>query len=474
MIKQFSLLLVVGLMLTTSVRTEEDLVEGEEEKADAKEGEIDVDAVEGKDPEDEIELEEAKKEDEGEKMKDLDTVVEEAKKEVEKLEDGPEKTRSQAIWIRRKVTGYKVVYGTRRVYQHCGCQAKPDTPKWEDIIEKILRATKSSEEMVLVVTTTSGYKYIYKCSTDMHYITYYQFKKIGGWKQKPRISIEQDFERYLGISVIQWTQKSIKLYGIVGSDGSTVIAFGRIEEFPYVLNRLWLNYLVAQIIQHGQGQEIKTYEVTWKGRTYRKFTPDLIPFLKKPYFLPEKNRQILFITVKFGDEIQVIPKPPCHSKVPIEWPDISFELPPGYMSLPPDLLGQDSVDSHVPPDSSGPPDSNLPPDSPSGSQSSEKPLLQCPFDSCEPMKTEDFTEENHGKSCHCQKRCYCSDMRKNTAFRGGKTIKANKPKKQRKKRSEVNSYSEFVELTKDCVTERKCRRAYTKFLNNGVIRLKEE
>ena len=113
MIEQFSLLLVVGLMLTTSARTEEDLVEGEEEKADAKEGEIDVDAVEGKDPEDEIELEEAKKEDEGEKMKDLvrnltpfysifvrnwiyffvkDTVVEEAKKEVEKLEDGPEKT----------------------------------------------------------------------------------------------------------------------------------------------------------------------------------------------------------------------------------------------------------------------------------------------------------------------------------------------------------------------------------------------
>ena len=113
MIKQFSLLLVVGLMLTTSVRTEEDLVEGEEEKADAKEGEIDVDAVEGKDPEDEIQLEEAKKEDEGEKMKDLvrnltpfysifvrnwiyffvkDTVVKEAKKDVEKLEDGPEKT----------------------------------------------------------------------------------------------------------------------------------------------------------------------------------------------------------------------------------------------------------------------------------------------------------------------------------------------------------------------------------------------
>ena len=127
------------------------------------------------------------------------------------------------------------------------------------------------------------------------------------------------------------------------------------------------------VIQHGQGQEIKTYEVRWKGRTYRKFTPDLIPFLKKPYFLPEKNRQILFITVKFGDEIQVIPKPPCHSKVPIEWPDISFELPPGYISLPPDLLGQDSVDSRVPPDSSGPPDSNLPPNSPSGSQSSEKP-----------------------------------------------------------------------------------------------------
>ena len=71
MIKHFSLLLVVWLMLTTSARTEEDLVEGEEEKADAKEGEIDVDAVEGKDPEDEIELEEAKKEDEGEKMKDL-------------------------------------------------------------------------------------------------------------------------------------------------------------------------------------------------------------------------------------------------------------------------------------------------------------------------------------------------------------------------------------------------------------------
>jgi len=470
MIKQFSLLLVVGLMLTTSVRTEEDLVEGEEEKADAKEGEIDVDAVEGKDPEDEIELEEAKKEDEGEKMKDLDTVVEEAKKEVEKLEDGPEKTRSQAIWIRRKVTGYKVVYGTRRVYQHCGCQAKPDTPKWEDIIEKILRATKSSEEMVLVVTTTSGYKYIYKCSTDMHYITYYQFKKIGGWKQKPKISIEQDFERYLGISVIQWTQKSIKLYGIVGSDGSTVIAFGRIEEFPYVLNRLWLNYLVAQIIQHGQGQEIKTYEVTWKGRTYRKFTPDLIPVLKKPYFLPEKNRKILFIIVKVnsGNEIQVIPKPPDHhSKFSIEWPAISFEFPPGYKSLPPDLIGQDSVDSggdlssdspsgsqssEKPPQSSFviPPPTEKPPGSqtsekppPSGSQSSEKPLLQCPF----PFDS------------LCQKRC---------------TINCNCPKKERKKRSEVNSYSEFVELTKDCVTERKCRRAYTKFLNNGVIRLKEE
>ena len=221
------------------------------------------------------------------------------------------------------------------------------------------------------------------------------------------------------------------------------------------------------VIQHGQGQEIKTYEVTWKGRTYRKYTPDLIPVLKKPYFLPEKNRKILFIIVKVnsGNEIQVIPKPPDHhSKFSIEWPAISFEFPPGYKSLPPDLIGQDSVDSG----------GDLSSDSPSGSQSSEKPLLQCPFDSCDPMKTEDFTEENAGKSCHCQKRCYCSDMRKNTAFRGGKTIKANKPKKQRKKRSEVNSYSEFVELTKDCVTERKCRRAYTKFLNNGVIRLKEE
>ena len=71
MIKLFSLLLVVGLMLTTSARTEEDLVEGEEEKGGTKEGEIDVDAVEGKEPEDDIELEEAKEDDEAEKMKDL-------------------------------------------------------------------------------------------------------------------------------------------------------------------------------------------------------------------------------------------------------------------------------------------------------------------------------------------------------------------------------------------------------------------
>ena len=69
--KLFSLLLVVGLMLTPFARTEEDLVEGEEEEEHAKEGEIDVDAVEGKEPEDEIELEEAKDEDKGEKMKDL-------------------------------------------------------------------------------------------------------------------------------------------------------------------------------------------------------------------------------------------------------------------------------------------------------------------------------------------------------------------------------------------------------------------
>merc|ERR550517_231232 len=117
-------------MLTPFARTEEDLVEGEEEEH-AKEGEIDVDAVEGKEPEDEIELEEAKDEDKGEKMKDLDTVVKEAKKDVEKLEDGPSKTRSQAIWSQQKVTGYKVIYGTARVYSHCGCQAKPDTDKWK-------------------------------------------------------------------------------------------------------------------------------------------------------------------------------------------------------------------------------------------------------------------------------------------------------------------------------------------------------
>merc|ERR1719309_1389279 len=130
MIKLFSLLLVVGLMLPTSARTEE---------ADAKEGEIDVDAVEGKEPEEEIKLEEAKVEDEGEKMKDLDTVVEEAKKDVEKLEEGPEKTRSQAIWTQQKVTGYKVIYGTSRVYNHCGCSARPDKNRWQEIIDEIER-----------------------------------------------------------------------------------------------------------------------------------------------------------------------------------------------------------------------------------------------------------------------------------------------------------------------------------------------
>ena len=150
---------------------------------------------------------------------------------------------SQAIWSQQKVTGYKVIYGTERVYSHCGCRAKPDTDKWEKIIDDIERNTRWTEEMILVVTTTSGYKYIYKCTTDMRYIIYYQYKKCCGWKEKRRISIENDFERYLGISVIQWIQKSFNLYGIV--QGSTVIACGRVEEFPYVLNRLWLNYLVA-------------------------------------------------------------------------------------------------------------------------------------------------------------------------------------------------------------------------------------
>jgi len=449
MIKQFSLLLVVGLMLTPSVRTEIDLPD--EEPAEGGEGEVDVDAVEGKEPEEEIELEEAKEEDEGEKMKDLDTVVKEAKEGVEKLDDGPEKTRSVAMWVKRKITGYKVIYGTKRVYRKCGCQAKPDTSTWEEFLKKIEGITKWTEEMVLVCTTTNGYKYIYKASTDMHYIKYYTYKR-GGWQEKRKISIADDFEKYLGISVIQWIQNSSKLYGIVR--GSTVIAFGLIEELPYVLNRLWVNYLVSLVMQ--RGNKIQTYKVTWKGRQYRSWTDD-VGYMTQPYFLPEKNRKILFITVYEGHEIKVIPKPPDYHVIIPTWPRVSIEWPSGFKSLPPDLLPPvDSVESGI--------RSGIDPEP-----------LTCPSDSCEPITTEHFPEEQNGKSCSCQKKCVCSYNRGGSPYRGGKVKNAKKSKKERKKRSAVNSsYSEFVGLTKDCVTERKCRRAYTKFLNNGVIRLKEE
>merc|ERR1712025_1556269 len=71
---------------------------------------------------------------------------------------------------------------------------------------------------------------------------------------------------------------------------------------------------------------------------------------------------------------------------------------------------------------------------------------------------DDHSIQGH-QGCTCQKRCICAS--------GG-------PFKKRQKRATAGSYKEFLDLTKDCVSERACRRAYTKFLKHGVIKVKSD
>ena len=71
----------------------------------------------------------------------------------------------------------------------------------------------------------------------------------------------------------------------------------------------------------------------------------------------------------------------------------------------------------------------------------------------------EYSLQGH-QGCSCQKWCKCTS--------GG-------PYKKRQKRSNTaDSYKQFMELTKDCVSERRCRKAYSKFMKHGLIKVKSD
>merc|ERR550534_201123 len=154
--------------------------------------------------------------------------------------------------------------------------------------------------------------------------------------------------------------------------------------------------------------------------------------------------------VKDRGEVKVIPRQPQITIQYIKWPSFSFPSIEWHFPKLPDKvfdglclldeIGKDCVNSR-----------ELTPGGNSGSGSF---TFESPEDSnvLVSMLPGDQSIQGH-QGCTCQKRCICTG--------GG-------PYKKRQKRAIADSYKEFLDLTKDCVSERACRRAYTKFLKHGA------
>jgi len=448
MVRVFSLLLILGLALSPPARAQD---EAEEPEAGGDDGEAGEDAGgDEKEPEEEIELEEAPEEDV--KLEEKDEVL---KKGAEAAEKGGEKMRG--AFASTKVVGKRVIFGSKRVINSCGCGTpKFKMPDWEDLLKGIFDKgnVKKEDEMVMIIKTKDHYTYRLKAKSDLKTI-YYVKQKHGKWPEWKKIDIVEDFDKWIGLSIIQFEWSGVQMYGLV--QGRTVIAHGNIEEMPYVVNRMWLNYLASRV---NERHPLKTVEITWKGRKYVNWPEDHIKFLLKPYFLPERQRRVYWVVVKEGPKVLVIPRPPKITIKYIKWPRFSFPSPEWHFPELPDSIfdkmclldeiGEDCVDSSE----LGPGGNSDGGDSSAGSVS----FGSASSDILISTLPGEYSFQGQ-QGCTCQKRCKCTS--------GG-------PFKKRQKRATADSYKEFLELTKDCVSERSCRRAYTKFLKHGVIKVKSD
>jgi len=437
MVKLFSLLLILGLALSPPARAEDEAEEAEA-GGDEKEAEDDIELVEA--PEEDGQLEEK------------DEVL---KKGVEAAKKGGDKMRG--AFSTTKVTGKRIFFGSKRIKSFCGCGGGFERPTFEDLLDKMINEgkVKKEDEMVMIIRTKDGVKYRFKGKSDLKKIYYVQHKH-GRWPEWKTIDFD-DFAQYTGYSIIQFElNHGVQVFGIV--KGNTVIAHEKIDLMQYVVTRMWLNYLASRA---NEKHPIKTIEVTWKGKKYTNWPQDHPEFLVKPFFLPERNRRVYWVIVKMGDQVQVIPRQPHSTVEYIKWPSFSFPSIEWHFPKLPDTvfenlcfldeMGKHCVDSG---DHSGG-------NSDVGDKSVGSISIEPPDDSDIIVSTlpGEFSLQGH-QGCSCQKWCKCTS--------GG-------PYKKRQKRSHTaDSYKQFMQLTKDCVSERRCRKAYSKFMKHGLIKVKSD
>ena len=69
----------------------------------------------------------------------------------------------------------------------------------------------------------------------------------GRWKQYQPVRMDK-IDNFLPFSIIKWTRRSpdkTNLWGLVNRE-STIIAYGVPMQLPYVINRLWLHFLIKK------------------------------------------------------------------------------------------------------------------------------------------------------------------------------------------------------------------------------------
>ena len=77
---------------------------------------------------------------------------------------------------------------------------------------------------------------------------YWTQKVKGDWPDFQPVNMSI-IDKFLPFSVIKWTHKdhNTSLWGMVNSQ-SKIIAYGVPSQFPYVINRLFLHYLIKMTI----------------------------------------------------------------------------------------------------------------------------------------------------------------------------------------------------------------------------------